>query len=1276
MNSTHRKISPSQRRVWMNSNYTGKHHQDTNNNGISFTSKNLDCETSRSSIHTEVNTDNFKYIKKPLISNDVLDIPTQRIVMLSIFTIIQAYKLYDLILLKTGLPVTGLLLTNSRFNFISKYVLIDSLFLYFLPSFKIPKLTFRPVVVLIQILLVTSTTVILSNDQSFPVISLLVGIWTRATTKELSLTGGSVNHRKVLDSSNHFKGAHTIKILPENTGMLNPFHDSFCLPMDETAISLEIPIRINSTSAIEFIQLEFRDLYTNNVELWNLTNNDLTKNVIYGNNEDKIRYFNLPLNKVGFYELKKIVDENKFSLRLYRSQLIISHCPIAIISGKGTKDRCVGDSDEVNIQVSGVPPLQLRYTKKINDQIYSFTDSSLQPEYFESPLLSNSKFYSQKYVEDLKWARIYSVNVDLQSNIHELGEYSYSVDQIVDGLGNVIDFSQTNPKLLEKYGLTYNFIGHDLPHVYLDDKFNSKSVTKRSILLKVENTNTDTPYVAKFRFQNDKGKIESFYHTFDNSNEEILVENPGTYILESVQSKVCPGIIAGKSRILITRPVPPQVSIKSSPIIDQCVGQVGLNFDLTFTGVPPFYYNAKIFKLEDGEYKLHDIKKFTSSGTRNQFSYSPIIEGHYEIVFDKLSNTLFTDEINLKPVSDYTFKTSMRVKPGAKIKFQHDVRLCLGGQNKVPLEFTGEPPFSLSYDILETSTNSRASYTLEDISSHHYEIITPKFEIGGDYIVSLISVTDSSGCIVGLSGSDLKIQVRRDVPSVLFNLLDSSNEIKITEGSVAELPLRLSGESPFTVKYQHLDHNGDILGNFETKFSSIYKTSLKVTKEGSYKLLSVNDQTCEGRISEHDTFHVKFLEKPSFIVSEHNKMSKIKNNYFVKEPVCKNIEESFDLLLKGSPPFVVNYELLLPNGQITTKSIQVATKYASLKLPNDQHGDYIITIKGLYDSHYTEKKLAKINFKNQVVNIKQTVKPLPMVEFFEKGKIYRTCLANIDQPALLDRIPLRFLDGEGPFSISFSIYHESTSKTDYLTLGNVTHDTFDFKKLYKDLKLGNHIVTIEKVIDANYCICEKISEKNHILITITDVPKISLLDPSIEYCVGDYVAYQLGGMAPFTIKYRFNDIPLKSVEPSFQFVRVASDPGTISIESIQDFSSQCTVNFTKEGMESEYEKLSLIIHPIPSVTVSQGDWVVEDIHEGDQAEVIFSFEGTPPFSLTYIRSEETENGQGKRKFDVIETHKVSDIYAYEYRVVTSLQGTYEAIEVSDAFCSAQNNAYF
>lgn len=1237
------------------------------------------------------------YSSLPLISPEVLDVSRQRFLALLVFVIIQGYKGYDLFLLKTGLPVLGFLSTSSWFNFVSKYVVVDAMFLYFLPSFKIPKLAFQPWVVLLQILFMWALTFFVSTEHDFSTITGAVTLLWRFNNKEVSLSGSSVNHRKVMDSSAHFKGAMTIKILPENTAMLNPLHESYCLPQDTDLLPeghLKVPVRINSTSDIQLIQLEHRDFYTNEVELRNLTAKDfkvvnnpaplLNKDhlLMKGIMDTKgIKYVELPLNEIGFYQIKRIIDSKNFSLKVYHSHLIVSHCPVATIAGAGSFDRCIGDSDRLTIDLQGVPPMRLGYSKTVGGQQHSYLDSNLHPEYFESPLQSTPRYiFSSNDLKDLRWARTHPVTISLDLPVTQEGLYNYRIDKLVDGLGNIMDFTKIPESVQREHGVLYNFKVHGIPRASLEERFDPNSSTKKSISVnfeKIQDWEAAAPYWAKISHVAANGKVQTFNVSTHSLVHDFQADLPGTYKLDSVTSRFCPGVVIGKSSVLVTKPIPPELEVNSTPILDQCVGQVGLNFDLTFTGVPPFYYRAFVYRIENGKRKLYDTKKYTSQGTRNQFSYSPTSEGNYEIVFDELSNRLFSDPIPLVPREKYTFKTSMRVKPSAVFKNIKEKKLCLGDQTKASVKLKGEPPFYVKYDVLETSSNKRKNYEVKDIQSNDYDIDLPKFDVGGDYIMSLVSVKDSSGCLVGLSEPDVMIKVRRDVPSASFNLLENANSIKIKQGSFAEIPIKLAGEAPFTVKFQHLNHEGQVLGVHESKFNSNYKPSLKVGKEGFYKLIGMHDSYCKGKIdNENFQFQVSFLDIPNFSVVENAKTNRYSDLTYSKEQVCQGRESTIDLSLSGSPPFILKYEMIAPNGYTSSDSVQVATKYAAIKLPNQEPGEYTAVINALFDANYGEDDFAKAGSPYGEVFVKQTVDPIPYVTFADLGKTYRTCSINVQEDVLsLEPIKLKFVQGAAPFSVTFSIYHESKGRSDQFTLENVDPADFPYHKLYENLKLGNHVVTIEKVVDANGCTNDLIAtQNNHVLISITDVPKIHLLDPTAEYCVGDYVAYQLNGVAPFSIRYEFNQKQLKLREYTSQFVRIASEPGIISIVSIEDSISQCVVNFTTQSMKKEFEKLSLLVHPLPSVTVSRGKNIIEDIHEGDQAEIIFTFDGNPPFSLTYVRTEEAEGSEGIPQ--VVETHKVSDIYAYEYRVVTSLQGTYQAIEVSDAFCFAKNDAYF
>jgi len=1224
-----------------------------------------------------------------LIPSTILDIGSQKAFAVALFTIIQSYKIYDLILLKSNLPVPTLLgFPSQHFNFIAKYVLYDSAFLYFLPAFRIPSLTFKKSIVILQIILLLVINLFLASDLSFPITAVLFQVWKQLNSKDLTVLGSS-SRSEHYDPSKHFKGSHTIKILPENTAFLNPFGDSFCLPAGVKNFKLNVPIRFNSTSEIDFIEVKFVDLETNVPVLKNYTKRDIKKfdnrnvNDYYERDSiagPNIHYLNLPISQTGLYEISQVWDSKHLGLRNYRSSLVVPTCPTAEIKDLELlkSDRCYGDIDIVKYTITGVPPLKLKYKKLINHEILEFNDQSLQPEFFKSPLLghSSTRSLSKEHLSNLQWAKSIPVDVELENPIKELGDYSYRIEEIVDGLGNLVNFTETlknDDALFQSYGLSHSFYAHDSPKLHLSEKLNRNAPTKKSISLDIDSDAIGAaPFEAKIRFvSEDESETNTFTHIFNHPSEELPISRPGTYSLESVNTKYCPAIITGRSTVSISLPVVPKLHVNSKPITDSCVGQVGLVFDLSFVGTPPFTLEQTIRRIENGQKRFLETKKLVSQGTRYRFTYEPQLEGNYEISFNSLKDSLYLDPIHLLPASDFNYQTSMRVKPSAEIHNYHKSgSLCLGSNGKVPIHFKGEAPFSLDYDIIETLTNKRTPYSVKDIKSHTYDIITPDFKVGGEYIVSLTAVEDNSGCLVNLNGADAKIAVRREVPSIGFGPFDGATKVKIKEGEKVELPVRLLGEGSFDITYDHLDPNGNYVSTHHKSFRNAHKSSIDATKSGFYKLKSVKDSLCSGTIDKTDTYEVTYHPKPSLAVNEQSKLSKVDSNEFRKAKVCQFHEDSIDLSLYGAPPFVVDYTEVSPNGKRNSKSISVATRFASIRLPNDKSGEYKYIITGIYDAVYSKHDLNKIRYNIDEIVVKQPISPSPHGEFKDKRKSYRTCTTNLLDDKLLEPIKLN-LQGNAPYSITFEIYHESSSKSDFLTLKEVK-EPMDLKDLYRGLKLGNHIVTVVKIVDVDGCIQDDFSESNYISISITDTPKISQLDSSANYCVGDHIGYQLIGTPPFTVVYSFNGIDLRSLEQSSQFVRLASDPGVISISSVQDSSSNCIVNFTLPENKDIGDKLSIAVHPIPSVEVSEGDTIIQDIHEGDQAEIIFSFEGTPPFSLTYVRIEEVEVKRGRRKSQVVETHTVNGIYTYEYKIFTNLQGTYEAIEVSDAYCVARN----
>lgn len=63
------------------------------------------------------------------------------------------------------------------------------------------------------------------------------------------------------------------------------------------------------------------------------------------------------------------------------------------------------------------------------------------------------------------------------------------------------------------------------------------------------------------------------------------------------------------------------------------------------------------------------------------------------------------------------------------------------------------------------------------------------------------------------------------------------------------------------------------------------------------------------------------------------------------------------------------------------------------------------------------------------------------------------------------------------------------------------------------------------------------------------------------------------------------------------------------------------------------------------------------MNQGDQAEIVFTLIGIPPFTFTYQRSEATRQKDGKRG-KVLETHTVSHVTSNSHSIYASIEGPY------------------
>jgi nucleoporin POM152 len=109
----------------------------------------------------------------------------------------------------------------------------------------------------------------------------------------------------------------------------------------------------------------------------------------------------------------------------------------------------------------------------------------------------------------------------------------------------------------------------------------------------------------------------------------------------------------------------------------------------------------------------------------------------------------------------------------------------------------------------------------------------------------------------------------------------------------------------------------------------------------------------------------------------------------------------------------------------------------------------------------------------------------------------------------------------------------------------------------------------------------------------------------------------------------------------------------------------------QDSCKSVVTDISKTIHALPRARVHAGNTYIENIREGDQAEIIFEFEGTPPFSFTYTKSAPASaNAKGKKgASQVLETHTITGVETNRYSVFTQSEGTWNVVSVQDKYCA-------
>ena len=1133
-----------------------------------------------------------------LIPLDVLDAPTQRLYVVSFYVALTAWRFYNYWNITDELDSTWLFL---------KWLGIDAAFFVGLPAFRIPWLEWSFATTLAVWLTHAVVNLFLMYQIPIPVGAWLGALLKLAYDRELAISEHSVNPENVLHNSSIILGKQIIHILPEGSALFNPGKEAFCL--DSTTTAVELPIQINQTAPM-LIELVRTDLDTQEQETITINAKQakqLKKQADKGHHKSDtatprtLRYLT---SKKGMYQLVRVIDESKLEVRGRSVDTMVVSCPQATIS-TSTEDRCTGDLSGVALQVSGTPPFKVKYRKQINKQQSSSITETVSPPDLETPLsLDTLDILADPKRPHLGWSRASTYTVDINESLHQNGSWLYSVEEIEDGLGNKIAYSDDEPKSGTKAsgGLEQRLTVHHRPKIYFAGcdaehflRVAKDDSTSLPVRLRPANrlASQDWPLTMKYTFTPEATAKSSvlYEEVYVMGNDRTLprISKAGKYDLKSVESQFCAGEINEPSSCLLYNPPEPELGITSEDIIDKCAGNpIGMNVNLDFTGTPPFKVRYTVTHRGNARPKVQEFRTL-----RGQMEFKEQSAGSYIYNFLEIEDTVYGS----RSLKQKNLVLTQDIKPPASAAFVRVpsvTKACLGQPVGFDVNLSGEGPWDLDYEVVHGGKRKKETVHSE---SPIVNILPSMLSEGGKQTIILTGVQDKSKCKTSIR-EERAVDVRPEQPQAAFGDLDGKRSISALEGKSVKLPLRLKGLAPWSVRISNLDRPSDPATEHQLRDANAI---VSVDQPGTYEIQSVHD-TCPGVVDNNaKTFRVSWVPRPTVAVKD-SSVTTDGTNTFRKLAVCEGDEDSFGLMFTGRPPYEVKYqqksEPLKGSSSISHKQIVAAIGSALIHMDTTKAGEYTYSFNELSDSSYGFDRK-----KFQPLHVRQEVHPLPSARFSHPGKTYGHCK---DDGGETENIPIT-LEGIPPFTVEIGVAHHGSARPEIIRQKDILSNQYSWTYSRSGLDLGTHAVNIRSVTDSRGCERTIDRDTSAVKIMVSNAPTIIPLESHTDFCVGERVSYSLSGQPPFEIFYSFQGKDRKASSSSTTFRRIAEQPGEFTITAVSDHAS---------GKCKATKEITKYIHPMPSVKISKGRTAIADIHEGGEVEIHFEFTGTPPFEFT------------------------------------------------------------
>lgn len=1084
--------------------------------------------------------------------------PTQRLLVFSVYVALQSYKL------ASSRTVASFLLHSG----------LDTAFWYGLPLLSIPWLRFKWSVVLLFVLLsaafnctwfvyqVSGSALLALVFSPFSVLLRLLGFAAQEEDKGL------------------IRGKYVVDMLPEAKASLDKI-GKLCI-VAESSQTAEEPI---------YLQLNVENAWPSSVilgrqsllepESYTQTAFDAQQLAQMPSDSSNIY---LPVSEAGAYYLDRIVDgRSGLRVTIDRKRIVIPPCPSVQLRPLTTDVVCPGEEVYAQVGVFGVQPFKVHIDNAVLD-IRDDTHAEMLDPSTNRPLES-----------------VLALNHTISKRVG--ADTSFRVTRVEDAMGHVVDVDLgVDVRVLTPASAVVHY--GKLPMTGSSSQFTFKL------------DGTDAPFQAVFTGPDG----EFVFEAPTAGTHTITVDKPGHYALTAVDGAKCKG--RGQGSVDVFVPPDIQAKVKFEEVVDKCAGPIGVDAKISLVGSSPFRVFYEV--LKNGAVSDSGVSVYKEGHALMRFR--PREAGSYVYKVVKVEDMYRETRLAYETVQEIS------ELPGAELLPLSGTKLCESGHLKVNARVRGSGPFILKYSVdnqqeFEVSTANNVS----SVVTFENELTT------GRHQVRLISLTDANGCVTELADSGLvrspTITVQKELPTIAFA---TPGVLKATDPVEAALPVLGDFMNyPAKVYYEH-SHDGSVSTGSVVLHSSA--DLLNIRNPGTYKLLKIEDGVCGGS-AKPDEVVVNTYVRPSLLFATNN-ATNASTAPAVPVHVCRLdsktfTQQSVEILARGEAPFVVIHEQVDPNGQSHVKKFQLSGPSFELTLANDQAGRYAHYL-WVMDSWYPDFNEKEVNL--QFVH---NVHAPPDAFFGEQtANDFEVCEGeNLTEAVIPELI------GQAPFHVSYELGSSRLNRT--VMADEILDFAHDIGAVQTDAKK----LRLVSVSDATGCSSQlsagRLKKQHSHEIRLRVLPKPAL--PELEetdYCVGDLISIPLGKhVQELGVSYRYlGQLHHEVAGP--RLVRRATEPGALELVSLTG----------PNGCRRE-TSLEVNVHALPRSNITEQSHF--SIYMGDQIELGFSFEGTPPFRFQYARL-----------VDGVEKERtwVENVEGYNHSILVAEGGTYEIVELYDKYC--------